>query len=230
MDDQRFDKLIRALHPMAGSRRALTALLAGLSLPLIPALDAHALRGKRKRQNKRKHARKRTAKSVDPAVRFFESLAAEMQKVGGDCDALAQAAEDFKQAHLAEFNELADRQEQLDAETRSRLAKKHQARITQATETLHTLMASCRFRGTSDAPICEAVGGEPVTLPGEPQCGTGCDCSCICPISSWDCTLTFFACLGGSEASCCWFGACAGNQCAEQCPNCCNCNVNCCGC
>jgi hypothetical protein len=232
MDDQRFDNLIRALHHKVGSRRALTAFLAGLSLSLIPALDAAAGRGKGKRKNKQKHTRKRArkAKSIDPGVRLFESLAAKMKEATGDCDALAQAAEDFKQAHLAEFNELATREQQWDAETRARVAKKHQARITQATESLHTLMASCRFRGTSDAPICEASGGDPVALPGEAQCGAGCDCSCICPISGWDCTFNFFGCLGGSEASCCWFGACAGNICAEQCPNCCNCGPTCCGC
>lgn len=58
MDDQRFDNLLRALHDGVGSRRrALTALLAGLSLPLIPAPDTDAKRGTGKRKGKGKHAK-----------------------------------------------------------------------------------------------------------------------------------------------------------------------------
>ena len=230
MDDKGFDNLIRGLHAWAGSRRALPAVAAGLSMPLIPSTgdvdDVSAASGKRRR--KRKRARK--AKSVDRGVLFFESLAAAMKDASGDCDALAQVAADFKRTNLDEFNDLGVREKQLDAATRKATAAKHQERITKATETLHTLMASCRFRGTSNAAVCAAVGSDSVAAPGAEQCGAGCDCSCICPISGWTCAGFFFGCMGGSEAACCWFGACAGHICDEQCPNCCNCNNLCCGC
>ena len=226
MDDRGFDNLIRGLHTWAGSRRALTAVAAGLSVPMITSTASEAA-GRNKRRNKRKRSRK--AKNVDPGVLFFEALAASMRDAIGDCDALAQAAVDFKQANLAEYDRLASREQGLDAATRKATAQKYQERITQATETLHTLMASCRFRGRSTASICDAVGSDSITPPGaEHGGGSGCDCSCICPISGWTCAGAFFGCVGGSEASCCWFGACAGHICQEQCPNCCNCNIDCC--
>jgi hypothetical protein len=173
------------------------------------------------------------AKRTDPGVLFFELLAARMKRATGDCDALAQAADDFRKEHLAVFLKIANAEQQWDAGKRARVATRYQDRITRATEALHALMASCRFRGTSEAGICAANGsvrGEAVAPPGEAQCDGGCDCACICPISGWDCAASFFGCMGGSHASCCWFGACAGNMCAEQCPNCCNCGVDCCGC
>lgn len=227
MDIRRFDNLILALPQRAGSRRMVTAFLAGLGLLLVPTPDAEAKRNKRKKKRKK-------AKSADAGALLLEELAAQMQAVSGNCDALTQAAEQFRQAHLAEMTELANTEQQLDAGTRSQAATKHQERITQATETLHTLMAACRYRGASESAICDPpgpdLGGDQGPLPGAPQCGAGCDCSCICPISGWTCTFNFFGCLGGSHASCCWFGACAGNMCLEQCPNCCNCGLDCCGC
>lgn len=230
VDDRGFDDLIRGLHEWVGSRRALTAVGAGLSMPLIPSAGSVDGVSAKKGNRRQKRKRSRKAKSVDRGVLFFESLAAAMKEATGDCDALAQVAANFKQANLTEFTSLASHEEQLDAATRKATAAKYQARITQATETLHTLMASCRFRGTSSASICEAAGSDSVTPPGAEQCGAGCDCSCICPISGWTCTGLFFGCMGGSEAACCWFGACAGHICDEQCPNCCNCNNSCCGC
>jgi hypothetical protein len=172
------------------------------------------------------------AKRTDPGVLFFELLAARMKRATGDCDALAQVADDFRREHLAVFLKLEAREQQLDVDERSRLATKYRERITRATEALHALMASCRFRGPAEAGICApngSVPGDPVAPPGEAQC-TGCDCGCICPIGGWQCAALFFGCMGGSHAACCWFGACAGHQCIEQCPNCCNCGVDCCGC
>lgn len=231
MDVRRFDHLIHALSQRAGSRRMLTAFLAGLGLLLLPTPDADAKSGKRKRKNRRQKRKKN--KAADRGVLLLEQLAAEMTAVSGNCDALAQAAAAFQQTHTATINELITQERQADAETRSRVATQYQERITQATETLHTLMTACRFRGVLEAAICAVPGptpgGDQGPLPGAAQC-TGCDCSCICPISGWDCTANFFGCLGGSHASCCWFGACAGHMCTEQCPNCCNCGLDCCGC
>ncbi|HEX5498402.1 MAG TPA: hypothetical protein VFX03_04210 [Thermomicrobiales bacterium] len=177
---------------------------------------------------------KSTSKAADPGVRFFEQLAAELAQETGDCDALKQAVDAFQSAHGDECNKIKSQEEQWDAKKRAKVAKKYQARITRATETLHTLAASCRFRGdvTSEAAVCRPLNngpaGEKEPEPGAAQCDGGCDCNCICPISGWDCAGAFFGCVGGSEASCCWFGACAGNQCMTQCPNCCNCGVDCC--
>ncbi len=172
------------------------------------------------------------ARQTDPGVLFFESLAARMKGAKGDCDAVAKVAADFQREHRALLRKIRRREQKWDAKTRRRVAEKYQERITRATATLHVLMASCRFRGGPEAPICAVPGGEPgdsITLPGEAQC-EGCDCNCLCPISAGECTWSFFSCLGGSHAACCWFGACAGHQCLEQCPNCCNCGVDCCGC
>ena len=215
MEGHRFDRLAR-LSAVAADRRLVARSLAAGVLAEVGLVG---------------FADRLDAKQTDPGVLFFELLAARMKRASGDCDALAQAADDFRREHLAVFLKLANREAQWDADKRARVATKYQERITQATETLHAMVASCRFRGTSTAAICDAVGSsDPITLPGAAQCGAGCDCSCICPISGWDCAGAFFGCMGGSEASCCWFGACAGHICAEQCPNCCNCGVSCCGC
>lgn len=235
MGDRRFDNFIRALHDSTGSRRALPAFLAGLSLPAFVSSDAVEARDakKRKRRQRRSAKRKRQQKHLDPGVRFFELLAAEMQQVSGDCAALTQAAANFQQEHQAEFAALQSREQQWDAATRAQVAARYQDRISRATESLHTLMTACRFRGGTETTICApngAPGGDPGPRPGAVQCSAGCDCSCICPISGWDCAGSFFGCMGGSHASCCWFGACAGHICAEQCPNCCNCQEDCCGC
>jgi hypothetical protein len=174
------------------------------------------------------------AKNADPAVVVFERLAAEMAQASGDCEAVAKVARRFRKRNLQTLQRLTERERRWDAGTRSRVAIKYQDRITEATGTLHTVLASCRYRGAPETAICRTQKNRDSSprsplVPGSAQC-TGCDCGCICPISAGQCTLTFFACLGGSEASCCWFGACAGHLCTEQCPNCCNCNVNCCGC
>jgi len=170
------------------------------------------------------------AQAADPGVIFFELLAAKMKRVKGDCDALAAVAADLHDENLRIVVQIRKREELWDTETRTRVATKYQKRITNATETLHTLMASCRFRGAPEAAVCTPAGGDPVEIPGAAQCAQGCDCPCICPMTAGLCTWSFFSCLGGSHAACCWFGACASHQCLEQCPNCCNCGVSCCGC
>lgn len=229
MDSPRFDALIRALHQRVGSRRALPAFLAGLGAPLV-ATAANARTGGQAAADADQAGRRRRRKpDLDPGLRLFERLAEELKGITGDCAALTQAAEAFRLENQAQFDDLVTSTQQMDAGTRTRLARKHKGRITRATEALHTLMTSCRFRGAATAQMCGPVGGDPVPRPGEAQC-TGCDCSCVCPISTGDCTFSFFGCLGGSHASCCWFGACAGHMCLEQCPNCCNCGPDCCGC
>jgi hypothetical protein len=159
--------------------------------------------------------------STDAGVRLFEKLAARMTRVTGDCEALALAADEFRREHHAELQKIAAREQQWDAEERSRVATAYQERITRAHDALRAAVGSCQFSGTPSDDL--------LTRPGAVTCGAGCDCACICPISGWDCAWSFFGCLGGSEASCCWFGACAGNICDEQCPNCCNCGVSSCG-
>jgi hypothetical protein len=221
VDHQQFDRLTRMSAGAVNRRRIVRSLAAGALAEVGLAGLATRVEAKSK------------SKASDPGVRLFEQLAAELSQVTGDCDALAQAAQDFHQANAPAIAKITAQEAQWDKNKRAQVAKKYGARITQATETLHTLAASCRFRGnlTSETTICGADSSpSPDKFPpvGEAQCGAGCDCSCICPISGWECAGAFFGCVGGSEASCCWFGACAGNQCQEQCPNCCNCNVNCC--
>ncbi|HEU5432778.1 MAG TPA: hypothetical protein VFU81_14015, partial [Thermomicrobiales bacterium] len=203
MDDQQFDRLTRLSAAAVNRRRIVRSLAAGALAEVGLAGLANRVEAKSK------------SKAADPGVRFFEQLAAELAQETGDCDALKQAMDAFQTAHMDEFNKIKAQEARWDAKKRAQVAKKFEARITQATETLHTLAASCRFRGTSEATICRAVDSEPSAdkFPpvGETQCGAGCDCNCICPISGWDCAGAFFGCVGGSEASCCWFGACAGN-------------------
>ncbi len=231
-----FDNLSRALHGKVGSRRALASAVAGLSVLTISQVDADAKgsKGKRKKNRKKKQANQEAERSV----LLLESLVEQLKAVSGDCGALTRAASAFQQQYAADLNQIAAIEQQWDAATRIQLVTKYETRITQATESLHTMMTACRFRGAPEAAICTATGGAQTQTPNSPsfnrpataQCGAGCDCSCICPISGWECAGMFFGCMGGTEAACCWFGACAGHICAQQCPNCCNCGPTCCNC
>jgi hypothetical protein len=140
------------------------------------------------------------ARRTDAGVLLFELMAARMKQTNGDCDALAAAAEDFRQENLSLFLEIGNREQAWDADKRKQVATRYRARVTRAAESLHAMMASCRFRGATSSPICEATGGGPITPPGDAQCG-GCDCSCICPLSGWACTGSFFGCFFGGAAS-----------------------------
>jgi hypothetical protein len=228
MEHTRFDRFAKSVGRRVTRRNALGP-LAGLGLASVSAV---APESEARKRNTRKSRRRRGRGRASAGVRLFEELADTLTQAGGDCDALLAAAEDFREQNDTRIDLLRAAEAAWTRAERTERARRDQGRITAATERLHTLLATCGFRGTSatsDSLLCGLTPGGDVDPPAPESC-QGCDCGCICPISAGQCTLTFFACLGGSEASCCWFGACAGHQCAEQCPNCCNCNVNCCGC
>src|SRR5690242_7461557 len=67
---------------------------------------------------------KTKSKASDPGVRLFEQLASELSQVTGDCDALAQAAADFKTEHQAELDKIKAQEAQWDKTKRAQVAKK----------------------------------------------------------------------------------------------------------
>ncbi len=228
MEHARFDRFAKSVGRRVTRRNAL-APLAGLGLASVSAATPEA---EARNRDSRKSRRRRGRGRASAGVRLFEELAATLTRAGGDCDALLAAAEQFREQNDTRIDLLRAVEVGWTRAERTERTRRDQQRITAATERLHTLLASCGFRGTSPALeslLCDLTPGGDVDPPGLASC-QGCDCGCICPISAGECTLMFFGCLGGSEASCCWFGACAGHQCAEQCPNCCNCNNTCCGC
>ncbi|MGH2616896.1 MAG: hypothetical protein ACRDJC_16815 [Thermomicrobiales bacterium] len=227
MENARFDRLTKIVGRHVTRRSALGP-LAGLGLAGLSAATAET-DAKQRRRRKRQRQRGRAS----AGARWFDELAETLTQASGDCDALLAAAEQFREQNDARIDLLRAEEAGWTRAERSERARRDQDRITAATERLHTLLATCGFRGTTpalDSLLCGLTPGGDEDPPGQASCQEGCDCGCICPISAGECTLSFFGCLGGSEASCCWFGACAGHQCSEQCPNCCNCNVNCCGC
>jgi hypothetical protein len=227
MEQARFDRFAKSVGGRVTRRSALGP-LAGLGLAGLSAVTAET-DAKPRRRRKRQRQRGRAS----AGARLFEELAATLTRAGGDCDALLEAAEQFREQNDTRIELIRAAEAGWTRAERTERTRRDQGRITAATERLHTLLATCGFRGTTpalDSLLCDLTPGGDVDPPGLGSCPPGCDCGCLCPISAGECTLMFFGCLGGSEASCCWFGACAGHICTEQCPNCCNCNVNCCGC
>jgi hypothetical protein len=227
LEHARFDRLAKSVGKRITRRNALGP-LAGLGLAGLAAVAPEA---EARKHNTLKSRRRGRGRGV-AGVQLYEDLAETLTRASGDCDALLAAAQQFQEQNAARLELVQAAEAGRTRAERTKRARRDQNRITAATERLHTLLATCGFRGATpalDSLLCDLTPGGDVDPPGLAAC-QGCDCGCICPISAGECTLMFFGCLGGSEASCCWFGACAGHQCTEQCPNCCNCNVNCCGC
>lgn len=214
MDGGRFDVVARLSATGMGRRTLARSLAAGLLGGAgLPALAERAAA---------KPGRRKGPKSGRRGVVLFERLAATLERETGDCAALAAAAVAFQQQHQRVLQEILAEEATWSATQRRAAATRDRARITAAAQSLHTMLASCGFRGAVPSPICLAGDGEPAPRPGVVACPGGCDCSCICPLSAGDCAEQSFACIGGSRDSCCWFGTCVDGNCSSQCVNCCD--------
>lgn len=235
MDGERFDQLVRNIGVQI-SRRIALGPIAGLGLGglLLFSTDDAEAKNKKKRTHRRNHRRARRRAKVrrrreqrnSAGIRLYEELVVALKRAGGDCDALLAAAQQFQEQNQDRLQRVLD-QEARPGQNRA-LARRYQKRVTAASESLHAMLATCGFRGStpsSSSLVCSFSAADPIDPPSLSTCG-GCDCGCICPLSPGTCALMFFACVfGGSESApnCCWFGTCINHLCREQCTNCCNC-------
>lgn len=166
-----------------------------------------------------------TAGRHDPGLRLLEQFAQVLENETGDCDALIAAADEFANQHEAELKDLLAEEAAWSPVQRRKRTKRNRARIVAAVQAIHGQLASCSFRGTgtTPSPICQPVGGtSPFGQPGADTC-SGCDCGCICPLSSGECAAQCLSCsFTGSSGDCCWCGTCIDHNCSTQCVNCCN--------
>jgi hypothetical protein len=165
----------------------------------------------------------KTAARRDPGLRLLEQFAATLEQETGDCAALTAAADAFANERQTELQTLLADEADWSPSQRRKHTKRNRARIVAAVQAIHAQLASCGFRGATESPICAADGGtSPFGQPGEATC-SGCDCGCICPLSSGECTAQCLSCsFTGSRHACCWCGTCIDNNCSKQCVNCCD--------
>lgn len=224
MEGERFDQLARSIGVQI-SRRIALGPLAGLGLGGLFAIPAKADAQDRNRRNRRR-ARRRRERRDSEGIRYYEDLTAALVRAGGDCEALVAAASTFQARNKGRFRRVMA-QEARRGQDRV-LARRYRQRVTAASASLHAMLATCGFRGSTpaqDSLLCDLPSADAIGPPAQGTCH-GCDCGCICPLSPGQCTLSFFGCAFGGPASrpnCCWFGTCVNHLCLEQCPNCCNC-------
>lgn len=216
MEGSRFDQIIRQT---GGNRRAIVGtLLAAAAAPLSRLATAGA---KSRRERRRRRHKKKKKQPTDKGLQLLEQLAEEMEQVTGDCDALAAAASAFQQEHGEELQSLLEQAAAWTPEEREQRTKANRERIVAAAQSLYAQIASCNFRGEVASPICEEGGQSDLPAPGNTTCH-GCDCQCICPLSSGECAAQCTSCfVTGDHGVCCWCGTCMDHNCSSQCPNCC---------
>jgi hypothetical protein len=213
VEGSKFDQLVRQAGP---SRRAIVGTLFAAVVATLSQPAAAGAKSKRRR-----HRRRRNNKRTEPGLRLLEQFADALEQETGDCDALASVANTFQQQHEAELQALLDEAAGWTEEERKERTKLNRDRVGAAVRVIQTQLASCGFRGEAPSPICEEGGTSDLPDPGEATC-SGCNCGCICPLSSGECVAQGFACAGGSHAACCWLGTCIDHNCSKQCENCCH--------
>ncbi len=238
MDTKQFDRLTRFMARDTSRRGAVKTLAAGAvgAVALIEAAD---------------HASAATA-AGEQWVQLYEAIATAVDKIDGDCAAVAQIVQDFQAKHADQIAQMMDETNAWTVDQRTAHRTAYADRIQQASILIDLAASRCGYKPGSTSPFSQADIdadkhlGTPVATPAaavgivralpaaqiSSSCTSGddfCNCTCNNDFTVGNCAAWTFACwFGGCAAppNCCWWGICVAgfdhDHCVQQCENCVN--------
>ncbi|MDQ6926987.1 MAG: hypothetical protein M3154_12240 [Candidatus Eremiobacteraeota bacterium] len=175
-----------------------------------------------------------------------------MDKIDGDCAAVAQIVQDFQAKHADQIAQMMDETNAWTVDQRTAHRTAYADRIQQASILIDLAASRCGYKPGSTSPFSQADIdadkhlGTPVATPAaavgivralpaaqiSSSCTSGddfCNCTCNNDFTVGNCAAWTFACwFGGCAAppNCCWWGICVAgfdhDHCVQQCENCVN--------